>query len=58
MFGKSSLEIHKLILRSTEVDLTAYVGSFAAPNVIIVSASLQEGFGQTSRFREGNQTRF
>ena len=30
MFGKSSLEIHKLILRSTEVDLFAYVGSDSA----------------------------
>ena len=31
MFGKSSREINKLTLRSTEVDLSAYVGSdFAA----------------------------
>ena len=42
VFGKSSLEIHKVILRSTEVDLSAYVGSdsavmhLASPNVIIV----------------------
>ena len=27
VFAKSSLEIHRLILRSTEVDLSAYVGS-------------------------------
>lgn len=30
VFGKSSLEIHKLILRSTEVDLSVYVGSDSA----------------------------
>lgn len=40
VFGKSSLEIHKLILHSTELDLSAYVGSDSAAiccsNVIIV----------------------
>jgi len=46
VFGKSTVAIHSLILRSTEVDLSATSGAillpFAAPDVIIVFFAIKE----------------